>query len=326
MVSKYESAISGIFSKMTTSLTGGSGLDWLETQWGLIQDYSDKYLDTINSAYAIDSTRRKFEDAINDNSGNLKAQQEINDLMEEQLSILEEKEHLTQYDVDRAEKLLDIELKRIALQNAQQNKSTMRLRRDANGNYSYQFVADSDAISEAEQELADARNELYNFDKDAYAQNLQNFYDLYSEYVSQANEIAINYNLSQEEREKQLLELTEKYEDLMSGVIDENVTIRNNLLSSFNDSYEEFYDNTSGSLEDLAKEKIPELGSAIQEMLDAMMESESGFNDLAQSAYDSSLEFMNQYAEDIDKISDALNNVDITDTTNNIAVIMYASQ
>jgi hypothetical protein len=47
---------------------------------------------------------------------------------------------------------------------------------------------------------------------------------------------------------------------------------------------------------------------------------------LAQSAYDSSLEFMNQYAEDIDKISDALNNVDITDTTNNIAVIMYASQ
>jgi len=35
--------------------------------------------------------------------------------MDEQLSYLQDKENLTQYDVERAEKLLDIELKRIAL-------------------------------------------------------------------------------------------------------------------------------------------------------------------------------------------------------------------
>ena len=44
----------------------------------------------------------------------------------------------------------------------------MRLRRDANGNYSYEFVADEDAVSSAEQDLAAAENDLYNFDKDQY--------------------------------------------------------------------------------------------------------------------------------------------------------------
>ena len=35
--------------------------------------------------------------------------------MDEQLAYLENKENLTEYDVERAEKLLDIELKRLAL-------------------------------------------------------------------------------------------------------------------------------------------------------------------------------------------------------------------
>ena len=48
---------------------------------------------------------------------------------------------------------------------AQQNKTSMRLRRDSQGNYSYQFIADEDAVGKAEDELATEQNELYNFDK-----------------------------------------------------------------------------------------------------------------------------------------------------------------
>ena len=62
--------------------------------------------------------------------------------------------------------MLEIELKRIALEEAQQNKSKMRLRRDSSGNYSYQFVADEEAQAQAQQELADAQNSLYNMDKE----------------------------------------------------------------------------------------------------------------------------------------------------------------
>ena len=97
--------------------------------------------------------------------------------MEEQLTGLKERDRLTQYDVDRANKLYEIELARIALEESQRNKSQMRLRRDSQGNYSYQYVADDAAISEAEDKLNGLYNDLYNFDKERYNDTLNSIYE-----------------------------------------------------------------------------------------------------------------------------------------------------
>jgi len=75
---------------------------------------ADEYLDTINSAFAVQETQRKYQQALNDTK-NIKNQQALKSLMDEQLGILKNKEKLTQYDVDRAEKLLQVEQARIAL-------------------------------------------------------------------------------------------------------------------------------------------------------------------------------------------------------------------
>jgi aspartokinase len=80
------------------------------------------------------------------------------------MQILKEKDKLTQYDVDRAEKVLEVEKARIALEEARNNKTTMRLKRDASGNYSYQFTVDEEAIDQAQNNLDKAQNDLYNFD------------------------------------------------------------------------------------------------------------------------------------------------------------------
>jgi len=61
--------------------------------------------------------------------------------MNEQLGYLRDKDKLTQYDVDRANALLQIEIKRLALEQSRSNKTKLRLRRDSQGNYSYQYVA-----------------------------------------------------------------------------------------------------------------------------------------------------------------------------------------
>jgi len=55
---------------------------------------------------------------------------------------LRKKDKLTQYDLDRAQKRLDLLQAEIALQEAQENKTQMRLMRGADGTYSYQYVAD----------------------------------------------------------------------------------------------------------------------------------------------------------------------------------------
>ena len=62
----------------------------------------------------------------------------------EQLDYLNGKDKLTKYEVDRANALLQIEIKRLALENTRANKSKLRLRRDSQGNYTYQYVEDAD--------------------------------------------------------------------------------------------------------------------------------------------------------------------------------------
>jgi len=131
----------------------------------LIGKQADQYLDKVNSMYEIDKLENAYRDAIDDNDGNLKAQQSLNNLMNEQLKYLKDKDKLTQYDVDRANALLQIEIKRLALEQARQSKTKLRLRRDSQGNYTYQYTADEDATRQAQQELADAENSLYNLTK-----------------------------------------------------------------------------------------------------------------------------------------------------------------
>jgi len=61
--------------------------------------------------------------------------------------------------------MLQIEQARIALEDIRASKTALRLKRDSQGNYSYQYVADQNKIYDAEQNLAAAQNDLYNFDK-----------------------------------------------------------------------------------------------------------------------------------------------------------------
>ena len=237
IINKYSNAVNKIFANMTKQLTNGAGLSWLQTEMNLMNKYSDHYLDGVNSIYQITSLQNKFMDAINNAEGNVTAQERIKKLMDEQLADLKSRDKLTKYDVERAEKLLDIETARQALKDAQNNNSKMRLTRDSQGNYSYSYVADEDAINEANQKLADAQNSLYNFDKDQYSQNLSEIYSMYEEYQQKMIEIANNSSLTQEEKERQLAEARQKYIEYITNLTQDNEYIRQNLSDSTFQNY-----------------------------------------------------------------------------------------
>jgi len=95
--------------------------------------------------YETDKLENAYKDAIKNNEGNVKAQKSLNNMMNEQLKYLRDKDNLTKYDVDRANALLQIEIKRLALESQRQSKTKLRLRRDSQGNYTYQYTADEQA-------------------------------------------------------------------------------------------------------------------------------------------------------------------------------------
>jgi hypothetical protein len=80
---------------------------------------------------------------------------------------LQEKGKLSKLELEIAKAKYSVLEAQIALEEAQNAKSKVRLTRDEEGNFGYVYTADSDKIASAEQELADAENALYNVRLDA---------------------------------------------------------------------------------------------------------------------------------------------------------------
>ena len=169
-------------AKLTDAINTALGEDLVKASenWELALEKENQTLDAVNSEYAVDTLERKYQKAI-DATDSVTAQNKLNKAMKEQMTMLREKDKLTQYEVDRANAMYELTLKQIALEEAQQASNKMKLVRDAYGNFTYQYVADQDAIAQAEEELAAAENNLYNLDKQRNESLVSEYYSTMTE-------------------------------------------------------------------------------------------------------------------------------------------------
>ena len=279
IMDKYNNAINKILVNFELKLGDGHTLDDIGDEWDILNDQADRYFDKINAAYEIDKLENAFNDAINDNDGDIAAQQSLNDLMEQQLAYLRDKQRLTQYDVDRANALLQIEMKRLAIEQSRSNKNRLRLRRDSQGNYTYQYTADTEAISKAEQELADAQNSLYNSDKAAYVDNLSDIQKSAENIKNKLEDIWTDENLSKEQKLQKSYELEKYYGDQINKLLEDNANIRNNLIQSSTEelakiygiNIEQFQSLTDQEQTNILKDLIPQAGSYLSKMTEGLI-------------------------------------------------------
>lgn len=307
---KYQNAINLIFQGLNNKVTGGLGLEYVSEEWELINKNADQYLDTINSLYGIQSLENKYLDAI-DSTDSISAQRKLNELMEQEVSALRKKDKLTQYDVDRANMKYEIALKQIALEEAQQNKSTMRLRRDSQGNYTYQYVADEDQVGKIQDELSALKNELYNFDLQHYKDNLDQVLDIWTEFQEKMAEAALIND--PEERQARELLLREQYGELINGLVEQNEDIRMNLHESafteladlYGIEYDNFKQLSDDEREVMMSQMIPQWDSAVQHMTDTFAgndEGEGGFLPTCKDAFEQLDTATKQYETDLGEL------------------------
>ena len=292
---RYTTAINQIAHQMEQKLTNGKGFNYLDTQWDLMKKQSNLYLDDINSAFAIKNTEYLYNQVLNDTKG-LKNQQQLKKVMNEQLEILKEKDKLTQYDVDRAQKMLEVEKARIALEQARDNKTQMRLKRDSQGNYSYQYVADQDNIAKAENDLAKAENDLYNFDKENYEKSLEEAYNATKEYQEKIKTLNEEYINATEERRKQIDEeirlLEAQYSDYILNLSQETEWGKQNLMQSTMISFSDMMNQEQIDFENMSdalKEKwlgdmVPSINSGIAEMISKFSTNPDSFKQIVVEA------------------------------------------
>lgn len=177
------------FKQIDKGLSKNLGLDLLEEEWKLINEQADRYYDNVERYLNMEEYTDYLDDAANAIGLSAENQKRLNEFRDAELQKLNEKTKLQAYDIEESKARLEIMKAQMALEDAQRNKSNMRLRRDSQGNYNYQYVANDEAIEDAEAGVLTAKKEWYEIVKKQYKQTTDNilsesrrYYDLVKEW------------------------------------------------------------------------------------------------------------------------------------------------
>jgi transposase-like protein len=144
----YLSAIERAVYEFGQAVSGGLGLDLLQDKYDHYIESSERYLDVVNEAYQVSTWYSKLQQDI-DNTTNSKYKERLKALQEE-IDIRRENNTLSEYDLEILEAKYKVLQAQMELEDAQNNKSQLKLVRDSNGNWNYQYTADADSILEAQ--------------------------------------------------------------------------------------------------------------------------------------------------------------------------------
>ena len=215
MKSIVENELADFALTMEQQLTGGTSFDELITSMERRSSLQEEYLTTTNKIYETNKMINTAQQAI-DKTTNTIAKQKLKSFQQETAQLQNNKK-LSQYELEIQQAKYDLLLAEIALQEAQQAKSTVRLQRDSEGNFGYVYTADASAVSDAEQKLADAQNNLYNIGLDGANDYQQKYIETLQESqeaITELTQMQMNGEISSEEefnRRKQ--EIIEYYNE-----------------------------------------------------------------------------------------------------------------
>ena len=117
-------------------------------------EIAERYLADYEKVYEFSKLNRTINKSINE-TNNIKGKQELLKLQKEIQKLQESGAEVSQYDLDVLQKRYDLRVAEIALEEAQQNKSIVRMKRDSEGNMAYVYTADSNEIAEKQQNYED---------------------------------------------------------------------------------------------------------------------------------------------------------------------------
>lgn len=148
----WENAMKAMRQATDRELFGDTFL--FHEEWDRMDWHSDRYLEPFEKANALLDLQADFNKEINNASE--KNRKNLLTLRDKLINKLSQQEHIRQSDVDLANKELELARAQMELEDARNSRTTLRLRRDSQGNYTYQYVADQDKITDATKRYRDA--------------------------------------------------------------------------------------------------------------------------------------------------------------------------
>lgn len=158
----FEVAINNICDSFSEAIGGlSANLADLQTRFDQSNTLKDQTLADYERLYQLNKLNKKINDSIDD-STTVKSKQLLASLQDEINKKEAQGVKLSEYDLEVYQRRYELYLAQIALEEAQNAKSQVRMTKDSNGNWSYTYVADDDKMQKAQEEY---ENKLYEYAK-----------------------------------------------------------------------------------------------------------------------------------------------------------------
>ena len=224
--------------KELTSVT-----DWDMTKFDRLKSLDDEYLDDYQKIYEFAKLTRDIENSIDD-ADTIRSKERLREITQEIADIEAEGREVSQYEVDALRAKYELRLAEIALEDAQNAKSTVRMNRDNEGNWSYIYTADDDNVDKARQNYEDKLYEYQKLNSEFIKSQQENFLKLEQEYTDAMQKIAEDSSLSREDKEARLQE-TQAYYQRMAEIMSDQLGIALNKNSElYNKDWLDYSKNT----------------------------------------------------------------------------------
>ena len=152
---QFEAAVQTAVDAFNEAVYQLGGIEALSEEFDRQKEMADMYLDDYQKIYELSKLNRDINNSIDD-TDSLAGKQQLKKLLGEINKLQAEGVKMSQYDLEYLQAEYDLRMAEIALEEAQRAKDTVRLQRDNEGNWSYVYTQNTEAVDEAQQKYEDA--------------------------------------------------------------------------------------------------------------------------------------------------------------------------
>lgn len=176
-----------------------------------------------------------------DNTSNIKNKQALRDLQKEINELEQHSGEISQYDLDNARRRYELELARLQLEEARDAKSTVRLSKDSEGNWSYVYTANQDDVEKAEQNYEDKLYAMQQANSEYINSLSDQILELEEQYAEKLAEIRLDNTMSEEERNAAIERLNAYFAEQMEYLTNEGQKAVDNNARLFEEEWTAYH-------------------------------------------------------------------------------------
>lgn len=185
------------------------------------RDIDTFFMDDVDRVFELNKLQREINDVIDDIS-NPEQLARYNALLGEIEAKKADGVKMTEKDLEILQAQFNLEQARDAYEDARNAKNSMRLMRDASGNYSYVYSADQDNIDDAEAKVEEAMHNIYKLHREAADEYAETWLQLqvdWESYIAEIDQARYAQDVEYREMVDQRMQWYSQQSDMLSQEI-----------------------------------------------------------------------------------------------------------